>query len=433
MIRPSLTAALALVALPLAAQTQISGRVIDLSPDTRVYAYTPGNQVLSAFPDEWRDSVVRALIASVETRQSSLAQPVTPGVRGEIALRLLRSGDLYRASLVRSTGSADADSLLLAAAWRADEKLAFPKFPDAAPGAGTEVRIQIVAPLVAAPGTSFSPHPGVVMATTSGPACDSALATPNAAKATTLWSVVDEASGGNANGLWARIAATQLAEKFPARVEAAPGARPAILIDEPVADRRLPAGYRLTFDATGQLLDVSVVAGSDYPAIDSAIVGAIRAAAAERSFPPPPSTQRDSATIEIALAIGRAPSPDAFRLGQVVLRHWALSVVPTVRRIPSVRYPTVLREAGVGGRVELEFIVGVDGEPDPASFRVLTAPHPELARAAVATVQATGYQPARVGNCAVASVVRQAVNFDPNGSRPLRARGVQTARPIDRP
>lgn len=430
-MRLTLAGVLALIAVPAAAQAPIGGRLIELAPDTRVYAYTSGNQVLSAFPDEWRDSVLRAFIASIETRDGPLPEPVTPGVRGEVSLRLLRSGDLYRVSLIRSLGSPTADSMLLAGARKADELLAFPKFPDGAPGAGTELRIQIHAAHVLPPGARSIPLPGLVMAATAGPGCDSVFATPNTARALPLWLEIEETSGGNANGPWARNAATQVAELVPRRLEATPGTRPTILVDDPTADRRLPAAYRLTFDATGQLLDLTVVAGSDYPALDSAIVGAIRTAAATRSFPPPASTRRDTATIELGLAIGREPSPDAFRLGQVVLRHWALTVVPTVRQVSPMQYPPLLREAGVGGRVELEFVVGVDGEPDPGSFRVLSSPHPELTQRAIEAVRATKFHPARVDNCIVASMVRQGVNFNPHGSRPIRARDVQTTRPIN--
>jgi TonB family protein len=85
---------------------------------------------------------------------------------------------------------------------------------------------------------------------------------------------------------------------------------------------------------------------------------------------------------------------------------------------PSVGYPSALAEAGVAGRVELEFVVDTLGRVEPRSVRTLASTQPEFEAAARRAVLASRFRPAQWRGQAVRQRARQSIRFQPTSSRP---------------
>ncbi len=80
---------------------------------------------------------------------------------------------------------------------------------------------------------------------------------------------------------------------------------------------------------------------------------------------------------------------------------------------PTPRFPPALAGAGIGGRVELEYVVDTAGRAEPGSLRTLASAHPAFEEAARASVLAARYRPARAGGRVVRQLVRQTLSFRP--------------------
>ena len=78
---------------------------------------------------------------------------------------------------------------------------------------------------------------------------------------------------------------------------------------------------------------------------------------------------------------------------------------------PSLRYPPALAQAGITGRVELEYVVDTLGRAEPGSLHALTSTRPEFEAAARAAVLGSRYRPARLHGHAVRQLVRQILSF----------------------
>jgi TonB family protein len=82
-----------------------------------------------------------------------------------------------------------------------------------------------------------------------------------------------------------------------------------------------------------------------------------------------------------------------------------------VRHQPVPAYPRVAAQLGVAGDVTLQYVIDEDGRVQAASIRVLEANYQEFVDAAVTTIVASEYTPARVGACPVKSRVEQRIRF----------------------
>jgi TonB family protein len=78
---------------------------------------------------------------------------------------------------------------------------------------------------------------------------------------------------------------------------------------------------------------------------------------------------------------------------------------------PAPRYPPGLAQAGVPGRVELEYVVDTLGRAEPGSLRAVTSTRPEFEAAARAAVLGSHYRPARLRGQVVRQLVRQTLSF----------------------
>ncbi|MGH7581417.1 MAG: energy transducer TonB [Gemmatimonadales bacterium] len=78
---------------------------------------------------------------------------------------------------------------------------------------------------------------------------------------------------------------------------------------------------------------------------------------------------------------------------------------------PVPRYPAALAQAGIAGRVVIEYVVDTAGRAEPGSLRTLTSTHGAFESAAHASVLAGRYRPARLRGKAVRQLVRQTLSF----------------------
>lgn len=94
--------------------------------------------------------------------------------------------------------------------------------------------------------------------------------------------------------------------------------------------------------------------------------------------------------------------------------HDALAVDEQPRLLwhPMPRYPAVLRQAGIEGRVMVETVLDTLGRAEPALARVVSSPHPMFDPEALAVVTASRYQPARVRGQAVRVRIRVPISFE---------------------
>ena len=84
---------------------------------------------------------------------------------------------------------------------------------------------------------------------------------------------------------------------------------------------------------------------------------------------------------------------------------------------PSVRYPPALAQAGVAGRVELEFVVDTVGRVEPNSIRPVASAQPEFEAAARHAILVSRFRPARWRGRVVRQVARQSFRFRTTPSR----------------
>jgi len=80
--------------------------------------------------------------------------------------------------------------------------------------------------------------------------------------------------------------------------------------------------------------------------------------------------------------------------------------------IPKPRYPPVLQQAGVSGRVEVEYVVDTTGHAEPASWKVLRSSNSAFEAPAREAIMKAVFKPARVRGQAVRQLVRQAIAFN---------------------
>lgn len=78
---------------------------------------------------------------------------------------------------------------------------------------------------------------------------------------------------------------------------------------------------------------------------------------------------------------------------------------------PAPRYPPVLQQAGLEGRVLVEFVIDPSGHLEPASFRVLQTSNPGFDPAARETVERSLFRPARVRGHPVRQRTIQSIVF----------------------
>ena len=423
-----------LFALAASPATLAAQEIAHIAPNVAVTIWYPVPRTLAAFPRAWRDSVRAVIARSVPPRAAPITDLPSRGMV-RLTLQVLRTGDLYRATLDRSSGNAEIDSALIAAAWRASDARLLPSFPSSVDGAGREVRL-----VALLPGTRASPPvpvpvkdepefiPVDVPLPPLAPGCDSLLAKPTRWAETLLGARVSAVSAGTGMQEWAARAVASLPEAYLPIGPVTPAGPPVELSDRAPASDTLPGTLHLILDATGRVRGATMITTTEIPALDSALLAFIQRADSLGLIPPPASTQGDTATLDLNFVAAKPMTNGWYPLGQLTIGQWVLDAAPILRKIGRMTYPSKLRGRRIGGRVTLQFIVGTDGKPIPASVVVRESPEPELGAAATKMVIGSRFTPGHIGACALSVPVRQHVNYDID--IPVERREVLTAPPI---
>jgi len=117
-----------------------------------------------------------------------------------------------------------------------------------------------------------------------------------------------------------------------------------------------------------------------------------------------------------------APGPaDRSNPSAPVLDISQVDVPPARLSSPPILYPPLLRDAGIGGQVMLEFVVNADGTVDSASVVVVSSDRPAFERPALDAIKQSRFRPAMMGGEPAAVRIRQPINFSvvkPGGAVP---------------
>lgn len=134
-------------------------------------------------------------------------------------------------------------------------------------------------------------------------------------------------------------------------------------------------------------------------------------------LPPPPSEIRDVAgsTLLTSMTIpafgrdsGTAPSLEP---GDGVYLPSLVQDAPELLAAPTPLYPPLLRAAGVQGHVIVSAVVDTLGQAETGSVRIVLSDNPGFDAAALATVRAARFRPARIYGRAVRVLVQVPVVF----------------------
>lgn len=82
-----------------------------------------------------------------------------------------------------------------------------------------------------------------------------------------------------------------------------------------------------------------------------------------------------------------------------------------VQRYVQRNYPPLLRDAGIQGSVQVQFVVGTDGRVEPSSIEVISTDHEQFADVARRAVERMRFSPAKVNNRAVRVLVTMPIQF----------------------
>ena len=179
--------------------------------------------------------------------------------------------------------------------------------------------------------------------------------------------------------------------------------------DEPAARAPVLYGvYNFRLRRGGRLDSLRVEVPSLTPGLDSAVLQAIRAGAADPAMIPVLTRMRGPIDLQLRLTSGaadarlRTPSQTIFT-----------GTFPRVRLIDAeadpanlpAEYPLLERVSGTDGEVLVRVVIDIDGRASMRTAEVLHATSPLFALAALQALGRYRFTPARVGECAVPQVL----------------------------
>ena len=103
--------------------------------------------------------------------------------------------------------------------------------------------------------------------------------------------------------------------------------------------------------------------------------------------------------------------PGTIAVGASPLDAHDVDEQPVMISYPAPRYPEILRQAGLEGRVLVEAVLDTAGRAEPASLRVMAASHELFADQARQVVLASRFRPGRVAGRAVRVRIQIPVTF----------------------
>lgn len=134
-------------------------------------------------------------------------------------------------------------------------------------------------------------------------------------------------------------------------------------------------------------------------------------------FIPPPSQEPFDAARYNGLGV-EAPSPLGREApARPVVRSDSLYSADMLEELPeriggsAPRFPNLLRSAGIGGQVTVEFVIDTAGRVEAGSARVVASTHELFSQAALDAVASWLFRPGRLDGHPVRSWVRVPLNF----------------------
>jgi protein TonB len=133
-------------------------------------------------------------------------------------------------------------------------------------------------------------------------------------------------------------------------------------------------------------------------------------------IPPPSSAPFDAASfsglgVEAAFPLGRDTVAHPAVRANAIYAAEVLEERPERLGGTAPRYPDLLRKAGIGGRVRLEFVLDTTGRVEAGSAHVLESTHALFSQAALEAVGTWIFRPGRIDGRAVKVRVRMPVEF----------------------
>lgn len=141
---------------------------------------------------------------------------------------------------------------------------------------------------------------------------------------------------------------------------------------------------------------------TEAPVPDVPVIGDVPTTGIPRVDPTQWVTRADS----LARWVGGDPRP-----GTQVLSESEVDDVPSLLAAGPLRYPPVLREAGITGSVTLAFIIDTEGRVEEQGVEVVSATHPGFVAAATETIRASRFHPAKSHGQTVRVRVQQSISF----------------------
>jgi protein TonB len=134
------------------------------------------------------------------------------------------------------------------------------------------------------------------------------------------------------------------------------------------------------------------------------------------SIPPPSQNTTFNAAdfsgigVEGGIARGVESSGPVIRTDQPYLES-VVEERPEYLSGPKPRYPDILRQAGIDGRVLVEFVVDTTGHPERGSIKILSSTNPLFEQPTREAIAGSLFKPGRIAGRAVRVRVQQPVNY----------------------
>jgi protein TonB len=164
----------------------------------------------------------------------------------------------------------------------------------------------------------------------------------------------------------------------------------------------------------GSVRDLRLLQESLAPALDAAIARAIYLADSTKSLPPIGEVT-DKSEIVVFIDIDMVDSATS---GRYPLFRVTVPVYPMTRAVSQLRtpdavphYPDELRNQGIAGFAQLRFVVDESGKVAEHSYRIVKLSEIPFGQAVLAVMPRFRFEPARIGNCPVKSIVEQSFEF----------------------
>lgn len=111
------------------------------------------------------------------------------------------------------------------------------------------------------------------------------------------------------------------------------------------------------------------------------------------------------------------PAPhDGVHTMEAVEERPALRNAAEMQRVLQRLYPDLLRDAGIAGQTQLQFVVNEEGRVEPGSVTVVSASHPGFEAASLQAAEKFRFRPAKIGGRAVRVVINMPITWKMDGS-----------------